>query len=166
MCHHELWPTSVSHLFSFLPCWRNILPESYYPCLQTCSSKLCIQVAFLMFCVLAFFLLTFFWLGSCRITWLYFSTGILFFLSKNIYIYIHTYTWEQQNTLHAKYIMFDSYIHASIRFVHYILCQSSRWYFLLHNSHNQSEWDRQNSSHAKFKDYFSLNPEMRQWFLI
>ena len=34
MCHHELWPTSVSHPSSFLiafrPCWRKTLPENYY----------------------------------------------------------------------------------------------------------------------------------------
>ena len=86
MCHHELWPTSVSHpLFSFnsssmfRPYWRKTLPENYYPYLWTYSSKfLLFQVAFLTvysFLLLSF-LLTFFRLVFYCSLWLCFSKGI------------------------------------------------------------------------------------------
>ena len=72
-----------------------------------------------------------------------------FFLFKKIHIYKYIGTTK---ILHTKYIMFHLYIHAFIWFMH---C-SSWWYFLFHNSLNQFERDRLNSSRAKFKGYLLI----------
>ena len=60
MCHHELWPLSLSHTFSshsrFRPCWRKTLPDLFFKILL-------FVIVFLLFCTILLFLLAFFWLG-------------------------------------------------------------------------------------------------------
>ena len=64
-CHHELWPISVSHTFSFLnsSCWRKTLPENYCAYLYSCSSKFVIPGYFpyILFCCYLFSLLSSAW---------------------------------------------------------------------------------------------------------
>ena len=54
MCHHQLWPTSVSHPFSFLTSSLGFAAGKHYkiitiPCFWTCLPKLCLfQVVFLI----------------------------------------------------------------------------------------------------------------------
>ena len=53
--------------------WRKILPENYYPYLQTYSSKFCFSMLLYIYSFLSLsFLLTFFWLGCYCAMWLYF----------------------------------------------------------------------------------------------
>ena len=68
MCHHQLWPTSVSHPFSypndsFCPGWRKTLRGNYYPCFQTVFPVFfkiwVLQVASLIHCAILLSSITF-----------------------------------------------------------------------------------------------------------
>ena len=78
MCHHELWPMSVSHTFSFLnsSCWRKTLLENYCAYLYSCSSKFCYSRLLSLYSFLLLsFLPTFFWLGCYCNMWLFSVQG-------------------------------------------------------------------------------------------
>ena len=84
MCHHELWPISVSHPFSFLNnnSSLGLVGAKHYqkitiPILRLfflfCCSRLISQYCALSLLVL----LTLFWLGFYCSMWLYFTPGLV-----------------------------------------------------------------------------------------
>ena len=66
MCHHKLWPTSVSHPFSFLNNFLGLAWEKHYLKITIPIYRLVLQnfanPGYFPFLSVAFFLLTFFWL--------------------------------------------------------------------------------------------------------
>ena len=82
MCHHELWPTSVSHPFSSFNSPVGLAGGKYYQKITIPIFEFVLQnfahrarlLSFYSFLSLSF-LLTFFWLGWYCNVWLYFSPG-------------------------------------------------------------------------------------------
>ena len=79
MCHHELWPTSVSHPFSFLNSALGLAGGKYYqkitiPIFDLFFKILQFEVTFLIFFSISIFSPDF-WLGCYCSMWLYFSHG-------------------------------------------------------------------------------------------
>ena len=70
ICHHDMWPTSPSHPFSFLNSSLGLAGGKHY-------QKMTIPISIFRLSLYSFlllsFLLTFFWLGRYCSTWLYFS---------------------------------------------------------------------------------------------
>ena len=79
MCHHKLWPTSLSHPFSSLNTSLGIAGEKYYqeitiPIFRLALQNFAIPGSWYSFLLLSL-LLTFFWLVCYCSLWLYFSPG-------------------------------------------------------------------------------------------
>ena len=82
MCHHELWPISVSHPYSFLNSSLGVDRAKHYhkitiPILRLFLKFCCSRLISLYSALSLLFLLTLFWLGCYCSMWLYFSPGLV-----------------------------------------------------------------------------------------
>ena len=81
MCHHESWPISVSHPYSFLNSSLGLAGAKHYHKITIPILRLffncCSRLIWLYSALSLLFLLTLFWLSCFCSMWLYFSPGLV-----------------------------------------------------------------------------------------